>query len=75
MIIVSKDTPEYSVELYFITPVFIWNKKSPAFRGGEESTTKININLFSAELTSQQNWFMINLCLVFGLGIKIITKE
>ena len=74
MNLINKSTPEYSVSLYLILPTFMWRKKTTTYRKTQETSTKIEIpTIFS--LTSEQNYFIVEISLVFGIGLKVITKE
>ena len=74
MNLVNKDKPEYSVQLYLIFPSFSWRFKSLTFRREEQSSTKLELPVFF-RLTNQENYFIVELSLVIGIGLKLITKE
>ena len=75
MILYSKNTNNSSIEVYLTYPEIIWKKKSSTFRKGSQEDTKINVNLFSFKLTTQVKYFILEIGVIFGIGIKVIDKE
>lgn len=74
MKLLIKNTPEYFIEIYLILPVFI-RRNSESILGGVQKDIKINLNLFTFNLTRSKQYFMMEFGILFGVGIKIIEKE
>lgn len=70
---VSKKTNEIDFEAYLLFPTFEWNRKVKAIKG-EQRSTFFNLPVFF-NLTTQENVFIVEICLVIGLGIKLQLLE
>ena len=68
---ISKKTDEIEFEAYVILPTFEFRKKYQAL-DGEQRRTFFGIPLFF-NLTNQENLFIVEICLVIGLGIRLKT--
>ena len=70
---ITKKTDEIEFEVYLIFPTFGINKKVQSLEG-EQKTTFFNIPCIF-NLTTQESLFIVELCLVIGLGIKLRVLE
>lgn len=70
---VSKKNEEIEFEAYAIFPTFGINKKVRSLKG-EQKVTFFSIP-FIFNLTTQKNLFIVEICLVIGLGIKLRVLE
>jgi hypothetical protein len=73
--LINKDTKDYTFEVYLIFPKFIWGQKTITYKRTVETTSKINVNLLGFKLTTNQEYFIVELSLVLGIGFKLINKE
>lgn len=73
MVIYRKCHPEYYAEVYLLLPTFMVSRKIQAI-GGDQRDTKINLNLFTFNLTQSPLYVMMEIGIIIGLGIKIIDK-
>lgn len=74
MILFSKNTPQFFMEVYLILPTIILGRKTSSLMGGHNRTTKININLFNFCLTRNPLYVILEFGIILGFGIKIIDK-
>lgn len=75
MILYSKNTSQFFMEIYLMYPTIILNRKTESLMGGYNSTTKISVNLFNFVLTNNPLYLILEFGIIFGIGIKIIDKE
>lgn len=74
MVLFKKNCPEYLVEFYLKLPR-ISLRNEVASINGNHCETKININLFNFNLTTSKKYFIIEVTVIFGIGLKVIDKE
>lgn len=75
MTLFKRNSPEYYAEVYLTFPTFIIGRKTESLLGGDNSTTKINVNLFNFNLTRNPLYIILEIGLIVGIGIKIIDKD
>ena len=74
MLAVNKNTDEVEFSAYLITPSFKINSSIKQLDGSIQKNTFLNIPCIF-NLTYSKNLFIVNICLVFGIGFKLKIKE
>lgn len=73
MILIHKNTPEFEFKLTLLLPSFHWRNSTITFTKQKEISTKLNIPI-EMGLTTNNNYFIVKLCLVIGFELILIEK-
>lgn len=71
---VQKKTEDYDFEAYLLLPTISINRPIVTLDGREQKRTFLGFNCFFS-LTTKHEYFIIEIALIIGIGIKLRLRE